>query len=125
MLDLAATQTNGTHPYCVPPQHTAKVRRQIGPKPWICVEQAVILETHAIKARSAARQHMSFCITQLPNYRNNLKALGWRDEDFEKGCSDRLVDAIVAWGSKENIRERIAAHLTAGATHVCIQALTR
>jgi probable F420-dependent oxidoreductase len=123
MLDLAATQTNGTHPYFVPPEHTAKVRRQIVPKSWICVEQAVILETDAIKARTAARQHMSFYITQLPNYRNNLKALGWQDEDFEKGCSDRLVDAIVAWGSKENIRERIEAHLTAGATHVCIQAL--
>jgi len=123
MLDLAAAQANGTHPYFVPPEHTAKVRTQIGPDPWICVEQAVILETDTAKARAAARQHMSFYITQLPNYRNNLKALGWQDADFEKGCSDRLVDAIVAWGSAEKIRERIEAHFTAGATHVCIQAL--
>jgi probable F420-dependent oxidoreductase len=123
MLDLAATETNGTHPYFVPPEHTAKVRKQIGPDPWICVEQAVILETDTVKARAAARQHMSFYISQLPNYRNNLKALGWQDEDFEKGCSDRLVDTIVAWGPEEKIRDRIAAHFTAGATHVCIQAL--
>jgi probable F420-dependent oxidoreductase len=123
MLELAATQTNGIHPYFVPPEHTAKVRAQIGPDPWICVEQAVILEPDAAKARAAARQHMSFYVTQLPNYRSNLKALGWQDADFENGCSDRLVDAIVAWGSQEKIRERIEAHFTAGATHVCLQAL--
>ncbi|MGH7971670.1 MAG: LLM class flavin-dependent oxidoreductase [Limisphaerales bacterium] len=123
MLELAATQTDGTHPYFVPPEHTAKVRKQIGPAPWICVEQAVILEADAAKARAAARQHMSFYVTHLPNYRNNLKALGWRDADFEKGCSDRLVDAIVAWGTEDKLRDRIQAHLTAGATHVCIQAL--
>jgi len=123
MLELAATQANGTHPYFVPTEHTTKVRAQIGPEPWICVEQAVILESDSAKARAAARQHMSFYVTQLPNYRNNLKALGWRDADFENGCSDRLVDAIVTWGSPEKIRERIEAHLSAGATHVCLQAL--
>jgi len=123
MLELAATQADGTHPYFVPTEHTAKVRAQIGAEPWICVEQAVILESDSAKARAAARQHMSFYVTQLPNYRNNLKALGWRDADFENGCSDRLVDAIVAWGSPEKIQERIQAHLTAGATHVCLQAL--
>jgi probable F420-dependent oxidoreductase len=123
MLDLAATETNGTHPYFVPPEHTAKVRKQIGPNPWICVEQAVILEADSAKARAAARQHMSFYVANLPNYRNNLKALGWKDADFENGCSDALVDAIVAWGGEAKIRERIEAHFKAGATHVCIQAL--
>jgi probable F420-dependent oxidoreductase len=123
MLSLAATQTNGTHPYFVPPEHTAKVRAQIGPDPWICVEQAVILEPDTATARSAARQHMSFYVGNLPNYRNNLKALGWQDADFANGCSDRLVDAIVAWGSEDKIRERIEAHLKAGASHVCLQAL--
>jgi hypothetical protein len=66
---------------------------------------------------------MSFYVTHLPNYRNNLKALGWSDADFENGCSDRLVDAIVAWGSEEKIRDRLNAHFRAGATHVCVQAL--
>jgi probable F420-dependent oxidoreductase len=123
MLDLAASEADGTHPYFVPPEHTAKVRAQIGSRPWICVEQAVILEADAAKARTAARQYMSFYVTNLPNYRNNLKALGYGDPDFQNGCSDRLVDAIVAWGTEGKIRERIEAHLAAGATHVCIQAL--
>jgi len=89
MLELAATQTDGAHPYFVPPEHTAKVRAQIGPASWICVEQAVILEADATRARTAARQHMSFYVTHLPNYRNNLKALGWQEADFANGCSDR------------------------------------
>jgi hypothetical protein len=61
----------------------------------------MILEADEAKARAAARQHMSFYVTRLPNYRNNLKALGWQDADFDNGCSERLVDAIVAWGSED------------------------
>src|SRR5579863_3714725 len=120
MLKLAATQANGTHTYFVPPEHTAKARAAIGPKPWICAAQAVILESDASKAREAARTYMKTYVPRLPNYTNNLKALGWKDEDFANGCSDALVDAIVAWGSETKIRDRIDAHLKAGATHVCI-----
>ncbi|MGH7838213.1 MAG: TIGR03620 family F420-dependent LLM class oxidoreductase, partial [Candidatus Binataceae bacterium] len=120
MLALAAEQTQGTHTYFVPPEHTAKARAAIGPKPWICAAQAVILESDAAKARAAARTYMKTYVPRLPNYTNNLKALGWADKDFADGCSDALVDAIVAWGSADKIRDRIDAHLKAGATHVCI-----
>ncbi len=107
----------------MPPEHTAKVRAQIGPKPWICVEQKVILSTDAKAARTAARFFMKTYVPRLPNYTNNLKNLGWADAEFENGCSDRLVDAIVAWGTETQIQDRIQAHLKAGATHVCIQPL--
>jgi probable F420-dependent oxidoreductase len=120
MLALCAEQAQGTHTYFVPPEHTAKVRAQIGPKPWICAAQAVILEKDATKARMMARQYMKTYVPRLPNYTNNLKALGYGDAEFANGCSDRLVDDIVAWGSEEKIRDRIDAHLKAGATHVCL-----
>lgn len=120
MLALAAEHTNGTHTYFVPPEHTAKARAAMGPKPWICVAQAVILETDATKARAMARTYMKTYVPRLPNYTNNLKNLGWPDKEFENGGSDALVDAIVAWGSADKIRDRIDAHLKAGATHVCI-----
>jgi probable F420-dependent oxidoreductase len=123
MLALCAAETQGTHTYFVPPEHTAKVRAQIGPKPWICVEQKVILSTDATAARTAARFFMKTYVPRLPNYTNNLKNLGWADAEFENGCSDRLVDAIVAWGTETQINDRIQAHLKAGATHVCIQPL--
>src|SRR5271167_263950 len=120
MLALCAEETQGTHTYFVPPEHTAKVRAQIGPKPWVCVEQKVILSTDATAARTAARFFMKTYVPRLPNYTNNLKNLGWADSEFENGCSDRLVDAIVAWGTEDRIRDRIDAQLKAGASHVCI-----
>ncbi len=119
MLALAAEQTHGTHTYFVPPEHTAQARAIIGPKAWICADQAVLLETDPGVARDAARAYMK-TYTRLPNYANMLKALGFTDADFADGGSDRLVDAVVAWGSEEQIRQRIAAHHQAGATHVCI-----
>jgi probable F420-dependent oxidoreductase len=123
MLELAARETRGTHPYFVPPEHTAKVRAQIGPAPWVCVEQTVIMDTNPSTARAAARRFMGNYVPRLPNYSNNLRALGWQEAEFADGCSDRLVDAIVAWGSENKIRERIEEHFKAGATHVCLQAI--
>jgi probable F420-dependent oxidoreductase len=120
MLQLAATEANGTHTYFVPPEHTTKARTAIGEKPWICVAQAAILETDPAKARAMARTYMKTYVPRLPNYTNNLKALGWKDEDFQNGCSDALVDAVVAWGNEQKINDRIEAQLKAGATHVCI-----
>jgi alkanesulfonate monooxygenase SsuD/methylene tetrahydromethanopterin reductase-like flavin-dependent oxidoreductase (luciferase family) len=75
------------------------------------------------KARSRARSYMKNYVPNLPNYVNNLKNLGWADAEFENGCSDKLVDAIVAWGTEKQIQDRIEAHLKAGATQVCIQPL--
>jgi len=119
MTQLAADETEGTHTYFVPPEHTAKTRAAIGPDKWICAEQAVYLETDPAKARAAARNYMSFYLT-LRTYSKHLGAMGFGADDVTNGGSDRLVDAIVAWGSEEKIRERIAAHYKAGATHVCI-----
>src|SRR5216684_3535424 len=76
MLALSAAEANGTHTYFVPPEHTAKARAQIGPTAMLCAAQAVILETDAAKARAAARKYMKTYVPRLPNYTNNLKALG-------------------------------------------------
>ncbi|RMD82226.1 MAG: TIGR03620 family F420-dependent LLM class oxidoreductase [Candidatus Dadabacteria bacterium] len=122
MLALAAERTQGAHPYLVPPEHTAFAREQMGPDAWLCVEQKVLLETDAAKARSVARQAIAMYLG-LPNYRRNLRRFGYGDEDLDGGGSDRLVDAVVAWGSEEAIASRIKAHFDAGATHVCIQPL--
>jgi probable F420-dependent oxidoreductase len=60
----------------------------------------------------------------LPNYTNNLRTLGYGDEDLAGGGSDRLVDAIVGWGDEEAVAGRVRAHLEAGADHVCVQVVT-
>lgn len=123
MLKLASERSWGSHPYFVTPEHTARARKTLGEGSMLAPEQAVLLETDPDKARAIARQHMAIYIG-LPNYRRNVMSLGFEDADFEDGGSDRLVDAIVAWGDIDTIRERVKAHHDAGADHVCLQALT-
>jgi probable F420-dependent oxidoreductase len=121
MLALARDKARGAHPYFVTPEHTARAREILGRGPWLCPEQMVLLETNPANARAIARKHI-LIYTGLPNYQNNLRDLGFADADFQNGGSDRLVDAIVAWGDEKAIAARIQAHHDAGADHVCIQA---
>ena len=123
MLDLSAELTDGAHPYNVPPEHTELARRRIGNDKLLCVEQAVILESDARKARAVARKFLGIYLG-LPNYVENWRRLGYEDADFANDGSDRLIDAVVAWGDEKSIRARIDAHMQAGADQVCLQALT-
>jgi len=118
MLRLAATEANGTQTYLVTPEHTAAARAAMGAKAWLCVGQIVIFETDPAKARAVAREHLKFYVSQQ-NYIRNLRSLGFSDADIGE-CSDRLIDATVAWGTEDRIRTYIEAHLKAGADHVCI-----
>jgi probable F420-dependent oxidoreductase len=122
MLRLAREQARGAHPYFTTPAHTARAREILGPDAWLAPEQKVLLDTDATRARATARATMQIYLG-LPNYQNNLKWLGFTDEDIANGGSDRLVDAIVAWGDEQAIADRIRAHHDAGANHVCIQPL--
>jgi probable F420-dependent oxidoreductase len=122
MLQLAAARTQGAHPYLVPPEHTAFARETMGPDAWICTEQKVLLETDPTKARAVARNSIAMYLA-LPNYRRSLERFGYGGDDFENKGSDRLVDAIVAWGDENAIEARLRAHHDAGANHVCIQAI--
>ena len=122
MLQLAAERAWGSHPYFVPPEHTAYARKILGKGPLLAPEQAVVLETDPTMARAVARGHMATYLG-LPNYANNLKRLGFTDEDIANGGSDRLVDAIVVWGTVDAVVKRVRAHHDAGADHVCVQVL--
>lgn len=124
MLELAADKTDGAHPYFVTPEHTETARKTLGPTPLLCPEQAVLLETDPAKAREIGRAHTAVYVG-LPNYANNLRRLGFTEDDFADGGSDRLVDAIVAWGSVDHAVARVKAHFDAGADHVCVQMLPR
>lgn len=123
MLGLSATRTAGAHPYFVPVAHTGIAREVIGDGAFLAPEQAVILETDPGRARALGRRHTSMYLG-LDNYRNNLVRLGWADADLAEGGSDRLVDAVVAWGDAATIARRVGDHLEAGADHVSIQVLT-
>jgi probable F420-dependent oxidoreductase len=122
MLELAAERADGAHPYNVPPEHTREARKILGANKLLCVEQAAILETDGTHARARARQFLEIYMG-LPNYVNNWRRLGFSDPDFVGGGSDRLIDAVVAWGDERAIRKRIDEHWQAGADHVCVQAI--
>jgi probable F420-dependent oxidoreductase len=121
-LSLAAERSLGAHPYLVTPVHTREARGRIGPEAWLAPEQTVVLESNPEKARAIARAMLQLYL-RLPNYTNNLRRQGFTDEDFASGGSDRLVDALVAWGDADAILDRIAEHHEAGASHVSLQVL--
>jgi len=122
MLELSAELADGAHPYNVTPEHTHEARTLLGAGKLLCVEQAAILESDPVQARATARRFLSIYIG-LPNYVNNWRRLGFGDEDFAGGGSDRFVDAVIVWGDETAIRARIDAHFQAGADHVCVQAV--
>jgi probable F420-dependent oxidoreductase len=122
MLALSAEMADGAHPYFVPVDHTVIAREAIGPDKLLAVEQMVVLETDPTKARDIARQHMAVYLG-LPNYANNLVRMGY-DEAEIADASDKVVDAIVAWGTVDDVLARIKAHHDAGADHVCVQVLS-
>jgi probable F420-dependent oxidoreductase len=122
MLKLAAERGAGAHPYFTPVEHTAFARDTMGAGALLAPELAVVLETDATKAREIARKYMT-TYTRLPNYANNLKRFGFTDDEVTNQ-EDRLVDAIVAWGSIDTVVAAVKGHLDAGADHVCIQVLT-
>lgn len=121
MLELSASAADGAHPYFVPVEHTEVARAAIGPDKVLATEQMVVLETDPSKAREIARQHMAVYL-DLPNYANNLMRFGYTEEEITN-ADDRVVDAIVAWGTLDDVLERVKAHHDAGADHVCIQVL--
>jgi probable F420-dependent oxidoreductase len=123
MLALAGSAAQGAHPYFVPVEHTAAAREVLGDGPLLAPEQMVVLDSDPATARETARTHMAVYL-RAPNYVNNLKRYGFTDDDVADGGSDRLVDAIVAWGEVDAAVERVKAHHDAGADHVAVQLLT-
>ncbi len=121
MLELAAERTAGAHPYNTTPEHTAMAREVMGPDAGLFVEQKVILTEDAQRARSTGAKVLKF-YSRAPGYVNAWKRMGFTDDDISTQ-SDRLVDAIVAWGTPEQIESRLQEHADAGATHVCIHPL--
>lgn len=122
MMRLAAERAAGAHTYLVTVEHTAGARGILGLGPILAVEQAVVLERDPNEARRVARDHLGYYL-KTPQNLAKLRRLGYSEEDFGGGGSDRLADALVVWGGIDQIAARIRAHVEAGADHVCIQVI--
>ncbi|MEV6289911.1 LLM class F420-dependent oxidoreductase [Streptomyces sp. NPDC051896] len=122
-LELSRDRAAGAVPYLVTPEHTAQAREILGAGPLLAPELKVVLETDPSRARSLARDTLAMYLA-LPNYTNNFLRHGFTEDDLADGGSDRLVDAVFAWGDDSRIRERINAFHQAGADHVALQPIT-
>jgi probable F420-dependent oxidoreductase len=120
--ELAAQRSAGSHPYLTTPEHTAKAREWIGPTVYLAPEHKVVLSTDTDEARAIGRKTVDFYLN-LSNYLNNWKRLGFSDADVAKPGSDKLIDAVVAHGTPDDIANRLNEHLDAGADSVLIQVL--
>jgi probable F420-dependent oxidoreductase len=124
VLKLSARRSAGAHPYLTTPEHTAQARELMGPSAFLAPEHKVVLTTDAEQARAVARKGLPVYFN-LANYRNNWKRLGFSEEEITYPGSDRLLDALVAYGTPEAIAARLKEHLDAGADHVPVQVLTK
>ena len=124
VLELSALRSAGAHPYLTTPEHTARARELIGPSAFLAPEHKVVLTTDAEKARAIGRKALDMYFN-LANYRNSWKRLGFTEDEVSRPGSDRLVDAVVAYGTPEAIAARLTEHLDAGADHVPVQVLTK
>jgi probable F420-dependent oxidoreductase len=123
MLELAAARALGAHPYLVPVEHTERARQLMGRGPLLAPEVTAVLGADPTEARERARAFVRGYLT-LPNYADNLRSLGFSDDDVAGDGSDRLVDAVVVQGDVDTVAARIHEHHEAGADHVALQLLT-
>jgi probable F420-dependent oxidoreductase len=123
VLRLAAERAAGAHPYFTTPDHTRQARAVLGSDRLLAPEQKAVLSDDPAAARAAARPVLALYLG-LANYVNNFRRLGFTDDDFDGGGSDRLLDALVAHGDPATVARRVAEHLDAGADHVAVQLLT-
>ena len=123
MLETARTRAGGAHPYNVTPDHTASAREVLGASKLLVPEQAVAFTDDIQEARTFGRGFLEHYL-ERPNYANNLRRLGFTEDDLAGGGSDRLIDALVVHGDEDAIAARIREHRDAGADSVCVQVVS-
>jgi probable F420-dependent oxidoreductase len=122
MLELARDRSAGAYPFLITPAYAAEARNVLGPDKLLAVNHLVVLESDALRARSIARDTISF-FPQIPAYAASLRRQGFSDTDL-KELPDAMVDELAAWGTPEQIAAKLAEHHAAGADHVAINVIT-
>jgi probable F420-dependent oxidoreductase len=119
VLKLSAERSAGAHPANATPEHTARARAIIGPNALLAPVHNVVLTADAEEARAIGRTALDRYF-DTTNYVSNWKRLGFTDADVTRPGSDKLIDAVVAHGTPDDIAKRLGEHLSAGANHVAI-----
>jgi probable F420-dependent oxidoreductase len=119
MVGLAGEKTAGAYPYFSTEDHIREVRGILGPEPFLAADLPVVLAPDLVSARAIGDRHLGGYLGST-NYRNNLLRLGWSEADLTAPGSDRLFEAIVAWGDLDRIGAIAGSRVAAGADQVVL-----
>jgi len=120
MMKLAFARSMGALPVNCTPEHTRRAASRMPPGKHLAVAQKFLIETDPARARAIGRAELALYLS-MPNYLNHWLRLGFTPADMQNGGSDRLIDAMINWGTADDVKRQIRAHFEAGATHVCIR----
>ena len=119
LLKVARDMADGAFLFLQPLAAVREARALLKPAQELHVVVRCVLENDAAKARDLARRACAFYIS-LPPYHEAWGRLGFAPSDWNAGGSDRLIDAICAWGDAATLSARLAEFQAAGATHVVL-----
>jgi probable F420-dependent oxidoreductase len=121
-LALARDRSAGAIMLLVTPAYTSAARRILGGQSALVIDQMVVMDTDATRARQTARRPLRF-LSGLPGYRASFARMGFTDADIT-GLSDTFVDQLVIWGDEDTITARVSQYRQAGADQVMLHILT-
>ena len=122
MLKLARDRAAGAYPVLITPAYAEQARAILGADPVLGVQQLVVLERDASRAREIARRPLSFLL-RVPAYAASFRRQGFTDDEIDR-IDDRLVDAVIAWGDSDAIAARVSELHAAGVDHVALSIQT-
>jgi len=120
-LELARDRFAGAVVLLVTPAYTGAARRILGDDSTLVIDQMLVLDADAARARQTARRPLRF-LSGLPGYRASFARMGFTDGDID-GLSDTLVDQLVVWGDADTVAARIGQYRRAGADHIVLHVL--
>jgi probable F420-dependent oxidoreductase len=126
MQRLAATHADGAQTFFGTPSHTAAVRQRIGDNAILVVQQAVAVDDDPVTARRRSRDYVTARL-RLTNYYAHAAELGFSEGDLRGTHGDDPSDAVVTAFTASNLEQaalRVGEHLSAGADHVVVNALS-
>jgi probable F420-dependent oxidoreductase len=123
MIALAGERTAGAYTYFADAAHTRGARGLLGPGTFLAANMPTVVAADAATARTIGEGQMKLYLG-MPNYTQNLVRGGWAEDELAGAGSDRLFDAIVAWGDPAGLRERVQRHFDAGADHAVLNVIS-
>ena len=118
MLATVATLADGANTYLMPPEHVGEARAALGDKT-LNTMLFCLLDEDPESARGTVRKAVAY-YTGLDYYHRAWRKFGFNDDDFANGGSDRLIDAVAAWGSISDVKARLQRQIDLGANRIVV-----